>query len=229
MTRIALHRPVAALSRFWRDEAGTTLVELAMVIPLFLLLFFALIDFGRMGAEYVMADKAMQRAARIAVTRPPACPGTLPPSNDRGTSPTAPKFGTSCSAAANVCAVPVAMTCTAVAGNPSGNPTVDEIWAAISPLLPVNSTEANLSFRYDPHDPNDPNAPQLGFLGGPYVPIVTVELVSLQFTFVTPLSGLAALASPGGSGFTAGPRLTFPAMSTSLPAEDLADGDPNTN
>ena len=216
MTRRFSLRPVAALSRFWRDEAGTTLVELAMVIPLFLLLFFALIDFGRMGAEYVMADKAMQRAARIAVTRPPACPGTLPSSNARGTSLSAPKFGTSCSAAANVCAVPAAMTCIAVAGNPSANPTVAEIWAAISPLLPVSATEANLAFRYD-FDPN------LGFLGGPYVPMVTVDLVNLQFTFVTPLSGLAALASPGST-FTAGPTLAFPAMSTSLPAEDLAQG-----
>lgn len=210
------HPPIAALKRFWREEDGTTLVELAMVIPLFLLLFFALIDFGRMGAEYVMADKAMQRAARIAVTRPPACPGGLPPTNLRGTSLTAPKFGTLCSAAANVCAVPVALTCTGVAGNPSGNTTVSEIWAAISPLLPVGATEANLGFRYD-FDPN------LGFLGGPYVPLVTVDLVNLNFTFVTPLSGLASLAAPAST-FTAGPTLPFPTLSTTLPAEDLAQG-----
>jgi hypothetical protein len=214
MTRAAFHRPVAALSQFWRDESGTTLVELAMVIPLFLLLFFALIDFGRMGAEYVMADKAMQRAARIAVARPPACPG-VPTFNARGPVPNGtvpPKFGTSCSAGAAICAIPVAVTCTGVATDP----TVAEIWAAIAPLMPVNSSEANLSFQYD-FDPN------LGFLGGPYVPMVTVDLVNLNFTFVTPLSGLAALASPGST-FTAGPSLTFPAMSTSLPAEDLAQG-----
>lgn len=194
--RFSLH-PVIVARRFGRAEDGTTLVELAIVIPLFLLIFFALVDFGRMGAEYVMADKAMQMASRIAVVRPPACQGTLPPFNSRGTSLTAPKFGTLCSAGASgtVCAAPAAMTCIGVAGNP----TVDEIWRAISPLLPAGATELNLSFRYDPDDPNDPNDRQLGFLGGPYVPMVTVDLVNLQFTFVTPLSGLAALAGSGNA------------------------------
>lgn len=165
------------------------------------------------------------------MTRPPVTPQycsnqVVPTVNLRGTSPSAPKFGTLCSAGASgtVCLDPGPIICTPLAGNPSADPTVAEIWAAIAPLMPVSATEANLRFRYDPHDPNDPNAPQLGFLGGPYVPTVTVELVNLQFTFVTPLSGLAALASPGGSGFTAGPSLAFPAMSTSLPAEDLAQG-----
>ncbi|MGB2893980.1 MAG: TadE/TadG family type IV pilus assembly protein, partial [Albidovulum sp.] len=74
------------LRRFWADESGTTLVELAFVIPLFLLLFFGLIDFGRMGAEFVMADKAMQIASRIAVVRPAACPG-VPASTARGATP----------------------------------------------------------------------------------------------------------------------------------------------
>jgi hypothetical protein len=72
-----------------------------------------------------------------------------------------------------------------------------------------------MRFQYD-FDPN------LGFLGGPYVPRVTVELQNLNFTFATPLSGLAALAG-GGQG--PGATLTFPTMSTSLPGEDLALGD----
>ncbi|TGD45337.1 pilus assembly protein [Pseudotabrizicola sediminis] len=222
MTRRPSLRTITIVRRFGRDEDGTTLVELTIVIPVFLLLLFALIDFGRMGAEYVMADKAMQIAARIAVVRPPACPGTLPSFNARGTSPSVPKFGTICSAGASgtVCAAPAAMICTGAAGNP----TVDEIWGAIAPLLPAGATEANLSFRYDPDDPNDPNDLQLGFLGGPYVPMVTVDLVNLQFTFVTPLSGLAALAGSGNPSVP-GPSLPFPAMSTSLPGEDLDHGE----
>ena len=59
-----------------RDESGTTLVELAIVLPVFLLLFLGLIDFGRLGQEYVMAEKAMQLAARTAVVRPAACAGS---------------------------------------------------------------------------------------------------------------------------------------------------------
>ncbi len=199
--------------RFRTDECGVTLVELAILLPVFLLLFFGLIDFGRMGAEYVMANKAMYQAARIAAVRPPACAG-VPNTNTRGAVPVGtipPRFGTLCSAGATVCASPAPAIC---AGN-IANPTALEIWTTISPLLPNSSTPANMQFRYD-YDQN------LGFLGGPYVPVVTVQLQNLNFQFVTPLAGLANLA--GATGSTLPNTVTFPAMSTSLPAEDLAQG-----
>ena len=41
---------------FLRAERGTTLLEIAIVLPIFLLIFFALIDFGRFGAEHVMVE-----------------------------------------------------------------------------------------------------------------------------------------------------------------------------
>ncbi len=197
-----------------RDDSGATLVELAIVLPVFLLLFFGLIDFGRMGAEYVMADKATQLAARLAAVRPAACVG-VPDANQRGTVPintVPPRFGTACSAGATICTNPGTVTCT---GN-IANPTVAEIWAATSALMPTSATPANLRFSYS-YDP------KLGFLGGPYVPVVTVEIQNLNFQFATPLSGLAALAGAGGAP-TPGPTLPFPPMSVSLPAEDLAQG-----
>lgn len=202
------------LAGFSRKQDGTALVELGIVMPLFLLIFFGLIDFGRFGAEHTMAEKATSLAARIAVVRPPACAG-VPTINARGpvaNGTTPPRFGTKCNAGANVCAAPATVTC---AGNP-GDPTVSEIWSAISGLLPKSATPANLSFSYSADG-------QLGFLGGPYVPIVTVELQNLNFQFATPLSGLAAMAGGGGSGVP-GSTLPFPAMSVSLPAEDLNNG-----
>ena len=60
------------LHRFLREDAGTTLVEFAIVLPLFLLLFLGLIDFGRRGQEYVITETPMQLAARRAAGRPPA-------------------------------------------------------------------------------------------------------------------------------------------------------------
>lgn len=197
-----------------RDDSGATLVELAILLPVFLLLFFGLIDFGRMGAEYVMADKATQLAARLAAVRPAACAG-VPDTNLRGTVPVntvPPRFGTACSAGATICTNPGTVTCT---GNVA-NPTVAEVWAATSALMPTSATPANLRFSYS-------FDPKLGFLGGPYVPIVTVEIQNLNFQFATPLSGLAALAGAGGAP-TPGPTLPFPPMSVSLPAEDLAQG-----
>lgn len=207
---------IARLSGFLRCERGTTLVELAVVLPLFLLVFFALIDFGRLGFSYMMAEKATAIAARIAVVRPPACAG-VPAINTRGPVPTGtvpPAYGTACNAGTGICAVPAAVSC---AGD-TANPTVNEIWPAISILLPKDATAANLRFSYS-YDP------ALGFLGGPYVPMVTVELTTLDFRFVTPLASLAALA---GAAPGSGPpqTLTFPPMSVTLSAEDLADGDP---
>lgn len=209
--RGALH---IACRRFLRSQDGTALVEFAIVLPIFLLLFFTLIEFGRLGGEYVMADKAMQRAARIAAVRPPACSG-IPTFNARGTVPagtTPPKYGTACAAGTTVCVSPAAALCT---GTP-GNPTVDEIWLAVSPMLPPNATEQNLRFGYS-YDP------ALNFLGGPYVPTVTLELTGLTFQFVVPLGPLAALA--GSTGSAPPNSLPFPAMQMTLPGEDLDQGD----
>lgn len=199
---------------FGEDEAGTTLVELAIVLPVFLLLFLGLIDFGRLGAEYVMADKALQRATRIAAVRPAACPN-VPLMNTRGTgliAGVAPHYGAACSAGVGICANPGTQTCTASVTNP----TAVEIWAGIRPLMPSHATIANLRISYA-------NDPQLGFLGGPYVPMVTVEIQNLNFQFATPLSALAALAGSANNAMP-GATLPFPRMSTSLPAEDLALG-----
>jgi Flp pilus assembly protein TadG len=202
------------LRRFRHDQQGTTMVEFALVLPIFLLLLFALIDFGRLGFEYVMADKGMQLAARLAVARPPACAGVLQ-TNIRGAvaqGAVPPYYGTNCRAGGTVCANPGTITCVGAASNA----TVAEIWAAISPLMPSNATVANLSFTYA-FDAN------LGFLGGPYTPMVTVKATNLTFQFATPISALAALAA-GQSNDLPG-SLPFPAMTVSLPAEDLALGE----
>ena len=202
------------VSAFRRDEGGSTLVEFAIVMPLFLLILFGLIDFGRMGFEYVMANKAMQIAARTAVARLPACAG-VPATNARGAvagGSVPPYFGTNCRAGATVCAAPAAVTCT----GDIGNATVAEIWGKVQILMPTGASPANLSFSYA-------YTPDLGFLGGPYTPMVTVKTRDLRFQFVTPLSALAAVA--GSTGPSLPGSLAFPALSVTLPAEDLALGE----
>ena len=211
MTRIALRR-------FAAEDRGTTLVELAMVLPLFLLLFFALIDFGRLAYQWMGSEKAMGVAARIATVRGPACAG-VPESYGRG-SDTTVRFGTNCNAVGGACSVPADVTC---AGD-IANPTVAEIWGRIEPLLPPDATAANLRFRYTADAATaDGVTQQIGFLGGPYVPTVTVELTGLTFRFATPLSGLANLAT-GLTGSTISTDIAMPDMSVSLPGEDLALG-----
>lgn len=200
------------LGRFLRKEDGS-LVEFAIVMALFLFFVFALIDFGRLAFRFVVADKAMQIAARIATVRPPACPG-VPDFNARGSSITVPphRFGTSCGAEAGVCANPGTISCTGSATNA----TAAEVWSVIEGAMPADATIANLLFRYDFDS-------DLGFLGGPYVPVVTVEVQNLDFQFVHPLAGLLAMTGSTASGGWGG-TIPFPTMSTSLPGEDLNIG-----
>ena len=203
-------------TRFQRDEQGATMVELGLVLPVFLLIFLGMIDFGRLAFHIATAEKAMYLAARIATVRAAACPD-VPTHNTRGTidpNVTPPRFGTKCSGGANVCSNPGDITCT----GDSSNATALEIWNRIQLTLPPGTTISNLKFTYS-------RDIDLGFLGGPYVPIVTVELQGVSFGFISPLGGLMALASGDSSaadGWSA--TIPFPAMSTSIPGEDLALG-----
>lgn len=205
-----------ARGRFLRDESGATLVEFAIVCSLFLLIFFGLIDFGRLGYSWVMAEKAMQRAARIAAVRPPVCPG-LAISHERD--PEALiiyEFGESCGTGPNIClAVSAECLGTAAVDGSAGDTTANEVWASIGGLMPPGTTLANVRFTYA-------SDPSLGFLGGPLVPVVTTELDGATFQFVSPLGGLARLA--GATDAEDFGTIVLPPMAVSLPGEDLAQG-----
>lgn len=203
------------LRRLRREEDGTTLVELAFVIAIFLLLFFAVLDFGRLSYNWAMAEKAVQMAARMAAVRPAVCAG-LPTTNLAGTGNTA-RFGTVCSSATATCAGETAGPGPSCSGSTT-NATANQIFTSVQGLLPGNATAENLKFTYT-YDP------AMNFLGGPFVPVVTVELQNLQFNFASPLLGLARLAGAANTGAGNKPSpLTFPPMSVSLPGEDLALG-----
>ncbi len=212
MTRTGSIR--ALLRRLRSDETGATLVEFAIVIGLFLLIFFSLIDFGRLAFHVVTTERATQAGARIAAVRPTACPGVPETLARAAGAPASIEYGTSCGAGGPICHDPGPITCTGVATNP----TAAEVWAVMRATLPPGATIANIRFTYS-FDAN------LGFLGGPYVPVVTVELENVGFEFVTPLSALAVFAgaTPEGPAFDA--DMVLPSQSVSLPAEDMAQGE----
>lgn len=210
--------PVSA-RQLRHNESGAALVELSVCIALFLLIFFMLLDFGRMAYNYVTAEKSLQIAARMAVVRPPVCNG-VPQTNQRGDAIT-PRFGSRCDTATGVCASPTIPSCTGGdAGlSAAGNATADAIWARVQPLLPNNATEANLRYTYSYDE-------DLNFLGGPFVPVVRVELINLDFQFLGVFAALAEAAGVTDTGDldemeTNG--VSF-GLSVSLPGEDLALG-----
>ena len=202
------------ITRFAREEGGAALVEMGIIMPLFLLLAFGLIDFGRLGFAYVMAQKATEQAVRAAVVRSPACQG-VPSATTRSLGWALVPYGTACKAGDGLCADPGSVACTANEADTTGS----DIYARINALLPTNATPANLRFAYD-YDGD------LGFVGGPYTPRVTVEIVDLSFEFVTPIGALATLLGANEDG-EVGAAIAFPSMSASLPAEILMDGDPS--
>ncbi len=234
--RRQLTQLIAKSRRFRHAEDGTTLVEFAICIALFLLILFAIIDFGRLGYSWVVAEKGMQRATRIATVRPAVCPSVpvfhlRADPNDRTVN-----TGTLCREVSGLCVNtgPIQCTLATPASGTSGFDTADEIWNSIQALMPPGSTKANIMVGYS-YDA------RLGFLGGPYVPVVTAELVGsynsnsnvkteLMFEFVTPLSALAATAGaanaattlPDGTNCTG--CIPFPAISVTLPGEDLNQG-----
>ncbi len=215
------------------DESGAAMVEFSLVAVLFFLLFFSVLDFGRLLYTAVHVEKAAQIAARIATTREMAClaSGTQLPVNLRPGGATTPaRAGTSCDAGSDICGS-ASYSCGSIdrTGQASfdgptlthsaldpAHPTVTEIWDAIAPLMPPGTDASVLNFRYD-YDP------ALGFLGGPYTPVVTVEFDLPDFEFVAPIGGLATAASGGGTGGTTG-TIEYPTFSVSLPAEDLTTG-----
>jgi len=211
------------MKRFARDCGGATIIELAVILPILLLLVLGIVEFGRLGYQETVGHKATDLAVRTAAVRPSACDGVAgeidlpdvyaPPQN------AAPRFGTLCRVPTNgnaTCAPVATQSCTLQQAIAAGNPTAQEIWRTVAPLLPGAASPANVEISYDFDG-------QLGFLGGPYTPIITAEIVNLNFQFVTPLGALAALAGSGGNNQIAN-TIPFPSMSASLPAEDLGQG-----
>jgi Flp pilus assembly protein TadG len=61
-------RRLLDLQRFRKDERGTQLIEAAIVVPIFLILFGATAEFGRYFYEYTTLAKAAQAGARYLST-----------------------------------------------------------------------------------------------------------------------------------------------------------------
>lgn len=215
-TRGTAYRLGRHIGRFARATGGAFLIEFAIVIVVVVVLLFAIIDFGRLAYTYVMAEKGLQIAARIAAVRPPACPD-VPATNVRGTNTGNFQYGNLCRIGSNVCAVPAEAVCV----GDLANPTVAEIWngdgtwPGIAGIMPLGMTPTNLRFRYTPNE-------NMGFLGGPYVPVVTVELQQVDFAYALPVFQLAAFAA--GTTSTQPNTFELPTLSVSLPGEDLNNG-----
>jgi hypothetical protein len=231
MTMVRVSSIQSAFRRFRSAEHGTTMVEFAICIALFLLILFAILDFSRLGYQWVSAEKAAQRGVRLAAVRPAICPG-VPLIHQRLSiyGPAVYPAGTLCSQDGGICFQPAPSVCR-LDGTGVDTAAATEIWNSISPLLPDNFTRNNVQMTYS-YDRN------LGFVGGPYVPWIEMRLVGSTldsanncqgnpcFEFVTPLSSLAGAAAASGTADmpNEGSKIPMPGVSATLPAEDMNQG-----
>lgn len=52
---------------FWRDRRGQALVEMALVLPILIILFMGVIEFGRIFHSYLIITNASREGARVAI------------------------------------------------------------------------------------------------------------------------------------------------------------------
>jgi len=53
--------------RFFKDDRGQAMVELALVLPILLILFMGVIEFGRVYHSYLVITNASREGARVAI------------------------------------------------------------------------------------------------------------------------------------------------------------------
>ena len=56
------------MSVFWREDRGTAIVEMALVLPILLALILGIVEFGRIVNAYVTVEHAAREGARLGIT-----------------------------------------------------------------------------------------------------------------------------------------------------------------
>ncbi|MCW5751209.1 MAG: pilus assembly protein [Alphaproteobacteria bacterium] len=194
-------------ARFGREPDGTSAVEFALIVPLFLMLIFGIVDFSRALWAWNQAEKATQAGVRFAVVNNLVAGGL----NFDGV-PLAGGSGLPVPVAAVNNGNPIVCTSTsagAVSCAPNG-------WGPVNTAA-FNAIVARMQVFFAAIGPENVVIEYrhvgLGFAGNPYgpdiAPAVTVRLTGLAFNFLTPI--VAGLVS-----------IPMPAFAATLTGEDLS-------
>ena len=199
--------------RFIRSTSGTSAVEFALVLPLFLVLLLGTIDAGRFLWQYNEAEKATQVGARVAIVTDVLAPG-LTDENYAGQTVNgvtiasggripAGALGTvMCNSATCTCE---AAPCPADLGT-FDSTIFDTLLARMQAIDPVIQAE-NVEVRYSGSGLGTADSVSAG-TGSPEIsPLVTVTLKDMTFTPITSM----LFAS-----------ISMPNLHTTLTAEDAS-------
>jgi len=214
---LASNRGGAFPAAWLRDCRGSSAVEFALLLPILLVLTFAIIDFGRLVFEFAMAEKATQRGVRVAIVSDPVATDLR--NFDCMNSTVAP--GMACNTAG-------ADTLPNVSCSKSGGSGSCSNWtdgfddAAFTAIV---TQMQGLSPRIQPENVViEYRNTSLGFagqsgVGAPPVVLVTVSLRNMTFNFLAVDRLINMFASMFGGGMAG--SLTMPGFAASLTSEDL--------
>lgn len=196
--------------QLFKREDGAAAVELAIVAVFFFVIFFAILDFGRLWYTYNVAEKATQVGARFAVVSEPVYPtlqdfdaissGVAVGNGER--LPALALGEVTCTNATCTCTETAGGNCSALPSEATDATAFNDIVFRMQMMMPqIQPENVTVTYRHV----------GLGFSGNPfgpdYSPTVTVRLTGMQFDFVTPtLIGLSSI--------------NLPAYATTLTGED---------
>jgi hypothetical protein len=191
------------MRRLIRDRRGTTTVEFTVIAPLFLALFFAIVELTLAFYWWKSAEKAVMLGSRLAVVRDPAVEG-LPERN--GQVDANAVFGLHCRHDSEPCAGFATRTCSGGNGDDCDGEAFDLILTRMQQIFPpIEADHLTITYTYI----------GLGYVGGQIVPAVTVELDGLPAPFI------ALNAVFGLLGGDARAPVNLPPIRATLTGEDL--------
>jgi Flp pilus assembly protein TadG len=188
------------LRRLLRSEQAASAAEFALVLPLLLLLLFAIIDAGRFMWEFNEAEKATQAGVRYAVVTDPVLGGTssstglynysfsLSGGITQGTAVPTTSFDTAtCTSGACTC-LPGGGFCSGTAYNATAFTNLVTRMSKMYPQIKASNVQiqyknVGLGFAGDPDGPD-------------VSPLVTVSLTGLQFHPLTCLVFACSITMP---------------------------------
>jgi Flp pilus assembly protein TadG len=221
------------VARFWRDIAGSVLVEYSIVFPVFLLVTLGTVDATYMLADWAMANKAVYLGARTAIVTSPVATGIT--STNQGTTAGAWCFnftdGTptgNCPSSTSVCTGSAtggsctngytfdnsAFTCIYDPADPACTAPAATLRPGMKQIFPA-LRRSNVQISYQ--TTGDGYALHAG--GLPMTVTVSINCMTHSFYFLNALMHWVFSPPAGCTGTASGPRI--PAFATALTSEDM--------
>lgn len=186
------------------DDSGVTMVEFAVIAPLFFALFFAIIEIGLAFYWWKSAEKAAQLGVRMAVVRDFA-EADVPRINVKTEDGV---LGRPCRLSPSPCVDFGTIECTGTGCSGDGFDMVLERMQNVFPL--IEAEHVRIRYEYV----------GLGFAGGPTIPAVSVILTGIDYPFFM-LGQIFALF-----GSDANAPAVIPDIRATLTGEDMSTSTP---